>query len=235
MSFPTITSSGPNGSIIHYSPSKESNRPITDQDIYLCDSGAQFLDGTTDVTRTMHFGVPTPFEVDCYTRVLKGQINLGTAIFPRKTEGRFLDTLARKALWDVGLDYRHGTGHGVGHYLCVHEGPMGIGFRPMPDDPGLSENMFVSNEPGYYADGKFGIRIEDIVQIVKAQIKTDFDGRGALTFNTVTMCPIQTKMVNVELLTQSEVGFYLLFKIRINNVIRLYGFRCNCFFFSGHI
>lgn len=116
-----------------------------------------------------------------------------------------MDTIARKALWDVGLNYAHGTGHGIGHFLNVHEGPMYIGIRPTPDDPGLQENMFVSNEPGYYEDGKFGIRIEDIVRVVKArEIKNDFNGRGALTFETMTICPIQTKLIDAKLLTDKE-------------------------------
>lgn len=209
ISFTTINASGPNGSVIHYHPTPETNRPITDKEIYLCDSGAQYLNGTTDVTRTMHFGTPTDHEIECYTRVLKGQIDLGTAIFPNKTKGAFLDSFARKALWDVGLDYRHGTGHGVGMYLCVHEGPIGVSFRSRTDDPGLMENMFISNEPGYYEDGKFGIRIEDIVQIVPAKnVPHDFNGLGAKTFNTITMCPIQTKMVNATLLTDLEVNLF---------------------------
>uniref|UniRef100_A0A2M4AFN2 Putative xaa-pro aminopeptidase n=1 Tax=Anopheles triannulatus TaxID=58253 RepID=A0A2M4AFN2_9DIPT len=204
LSFTTISASGPNGSIIHYHPLPETNRPITDRELYLCDSGAQYLDGTTDVTRTMHFGTPTAEEIRAFTYVLKGQIALGTAIFPRKVKGQFLDTIARKALWDIGLDYGHGTGHGIGHFLNVHEGPMGIGIRLMPNDPGLEENMFLSNEPGYYKDGQFGIRIEDIVQVIKANVGTNFDGRGALAFSTITMCPIQTRLIDVSLLTAAE-------------------------------
>lgn len=206
LSFATISASGPNGAVIHYHPAVATNRPISATEMYLCDSGAQYLDGTTDVTRTWHFGTPTEHQIDCNTRVLKGQIGLGAAVFPAKLKGQFLDTLARKALWDVGLDYGHGTGHGIGHYLNVHEGPQGISFRVQPDDPGLQANMFVSNEPGYYQTGEFGIRIEDIVQIVPAgnSVPHDFDGRGALRFHTVTLCPIQTKLIAVKLLTEAE-------------------------------
>ena len=204
LSFTTINGSGPNGSVIHYHPKNETNREINDKEMYLCDSGAQYMDGTTDVTRTWHFGVPSDYEKECFTRVLKGQMSMGNQIFPRKVKGRVLDTLARKFLWDNGLDYGHGTGHGIGHFLNVHEGPMGIGTREMLDDPGLVENMFLSNEPGYYEDGKFGIRIEDIVQIVPANIKNNFAGRGALTFHTVTMCPIQTKLINATMLSETE-------------------------------
>jgi Xaa-Pro aminopeptidase len=211
LSFGTISGSGPNGSIIHYSPSADSDRDITDQEIYLCDSGAQYLDGTTDVTRTWHFGQPTDYEKECFTRVLKGQMQMGSLIFPNKVKGRSLDSLARKFLWDYGLDYNHGTGHGIGSFLNVHEGPMGIGTRDYPDDPGLQVNMFLSNEPGYYEDGKFGIRIEDIVQIVNAtNAANNFMGRGALTFHTVTLCPIHTKLIKVDLLTEAE-------RIQLNN------------------
>ncbi|XP_017006986.2 xaa-Pro aminopeptidase ApepP [Drosophila takahashii] len=205
LSFTTISASGPNGSVIHYHPKEETNRKINDKEIYLCDSGAQYLDGTTDVTRTLHFGQPTEFQKEAYTRVLKGQLSFGATVFPAKVKGQVLDTLARKALWDVGLDYGHGTGHGVGHFLNVHEGPMGVGIRLMPDDPGLQANMFISNEPGFYQDGEFGIRVEDIVQIVPGQVAHNFASRGALTFKTITMCPKQTKMIKKELLSDVEI------------------------------
>ncbi|KAH8333677.1 hypothetical protein KR059_002320, partial [Drosophila kikkawai] len=204
-SFETISASGPHASLAHYNPSNDTKRRITDKEIYLCDSGAQYLDGTTDVTRTLHFGEPTDFEKEAYTRVLKGQLSLGSAVFPALVKGQVLDTLARKALWDVGLDYGHGTGHGVGHYLNVHEGPMAVGPGYVADDPGLQANMFISNEPGFYQDDDFGIRIEDIVQIVPAQTAYNFTNRGALTFRTVTMCPKQTKMIKKELLSEAEV------------------------------
>lgn len=204
LSFGTISGSGPNGSIIHYGPKEETNRKINETEMYLCDSGAQYLDGTTDVTRTWHFGEPSDFERESFTRVFKGQWQMGSQVFPNKIKGRALDTLARKFLWDYGLDYGHGTGHGIGSFLNVHEGPMGIGTRDYPDDPGLQVNMFLSNEPGFYEDGKFGIRIEDIVQIVKADVAKDFAGRGALAFHTVTLCPIHTKLIKVELLSEAE-------------------------------
>ncbi|KAH8380909.1 hypothetical protein KR200_004105, partial [Drosophila serrata] len=204
-SFGTISASGPHSSLAHYSPRNDTNRRITDKEIYLCDSGAQYLDGTSDVTRTFHFGEPTDFEKEAYTRVLKGQLSLGSAVFPALVKGQVLDTLARKALWDVGLNYGHGTGHGVGHYLNVHEGPMSVGPGYDVDDPGLQANMFISNEPGFYQDDEFGIRIEDIVQIVPAQTAYNFKNLGALTFRTVTMCPKQTKMIKKELLSEAEV------------------------------
>ncbi|XP_033219063.1 xaa-Pro aminopeptidase ApepP [Belonocnema kinseyi] len=145
LSFPTISSSGAHAAIIHYTPSPTTDARITDKEIYLCDSGAQFLDGTTDVTRTWHFGKPTDYERECFTRVFKGQYFLNTAKFPNMIKGNYLDTLARKSLWDVGLDYLHGTGHGVGAYLNVHEGPTGISWRPNPDDPGMQPGIFMSN------------------------------------------------------------------------------------------
>lgn len=207
LSFDTISSSGPNCAIMHYKPTVKSDRPINDREIYLCDSGGQYKDGTTDVTRTMHFGTPTLFQRECFTRVLKGHINLATCLFPAKIKGNVIDALARKALWDVGLDYQHGTGHGVGHYLCVHEGPMGISWRPYPDDPGLQENMILSNEPGFYLDGEFGIRIENLVRIIPARPKQKFKDIQFLTFENLTFVPIQQKMVVPEMLTKEEVAF----------------------------
>lgn len=205
LSFPTISSSGPNGAIIHYQPTEASDRRITTDSLYLCDSGAQFKDGTTDVTRTLHFGTPTSYEKECFTRVLKGQLKLGNAIFPCKIKGNYLDSFARQYLWEVGLDYGHGTSHGIGSFLNVHEGPMGISYRPYPEDPGLESNMFLSNEPGFYEDGNFGIRIEDIVQIVPACPPYNFKNRGFLTFETITLCPKQTKLINIDLLTDQEI------------------------------
>ncbi|XP_014204258.1 xaa-Pro aminopeptidase ApepP [Copidosoma floridanum] len=144
-SFSTISAVGKNAAIIHYKPSKASDKRIDTQELYLCDSGAQFLDGTTDVTRTLHFGQPSDYHRECFTRVFKGQCSLARTKFPLMTKGHHLDSLARKYLWDVGLDYLHGTGHGVGAYLNVHELPTMISMKPYLDDPGLQIGMFVSN------------------------------------------------------------------------------------------
>ncbi|XP_018494166.1 xaa-Pro aminopeptidase 1 [Galendromus occidentalis] len=205
LSFATISASGPNAAVIHYKPSRESDRPVTTDEIYLVDSGGQYRDGTTDVTRTVHFGVPTDKERECYTRVVKGAIALSTTKFPRLTKGNMIDTLARKSLWDVGLDYMHGTGHGVGAYLNVHEGPFSISFKENPKDPGLREGMFTSIEPGYYEDSSFGIRLENIAQIVFADTKYQFKQKQFLTFETITLVPVQKKLLNPTMLTEAEI------------------------------
>ena len=209
-SFDTISSVGPNAAIIHYKPSIETDTQLTTDKIYLVDSGGQYKDGTTDVTRTLHFGNPTQFEKECFTRVFKGQTRLGRAVFPAKVKGNTLDSLARLALWEVGLDYGHGTGHGVGSYLNVHEGPMGISWRPYPDDPGLQEGMVLSNEPGYYMENNFGIRIENLVRIVKAKTlygSSHSPDKKFLTFENLTVVPIQVKMILANLLSKEELEY----------------------------
>ncbi|KAB0798656.1 hypothetical protein PPYR_09649 [Photinus pyralis] len=203
LSFNTISAVGDHAAIIHYAPKPETDIPITMDALYLCDSGAQFKDGTTDITRTIHLGAPTEFERECFTRVLKGQLKLARAVFPKSLKGDHLDSFAREFLWERGLDYAHGTGHGVGSYLNVHEGPIGITSKPMPDDPGLVEGMILSNEPGYYQDGKFGVRIEDLVLVVS--IPTPHANGEYLTFETLTLVPKQTKLINVDLLTDQEI------------------------------
>jgi len=205
LSFTTISSTGPNGAIIHYSPDPADCAVIQKDQIYLCDSGAQFSDGTTDVTRTWHFGTPTAEEKRAFTRVLQGHIAIDTLIFPKGTSGYIIDSFARRALWQDGLDYRHGTGHGVGHFLNVHEGPQGIGTRIAYNDTVLKAGMTLSNEPGYYADGRFGIRIENIVIVRAAETPNNFGDKGYLGFEHVTMCPMQTKLVARELLTPQEL------------------------------
>ncbi|XP_014485321.1 PREDICTED: xaa-Pro aminopeptidase 1 [Dinoponera quadriceps] len=220
LSFTTISSVGPHGAIIHYSPTPATDVPITDKELYLCDSGAQYKDGTTDVTRTWHFGEPTSFERECFTRVFKGQCRLSTMIFPLKTKGNYLDTLARESLWSVGLNYLHGTGHGVGSYLNVHEEPIGISWKPYPDDPGLEPGMFLSNEPGYYEDDKFGIRLENIELVVAAKTPYNYKDRGFLTFETVTLVPIQTSLLDTSLLTDEEIDYLNNYHARCLEVLR---------------
>ncbi|KAJ3281805.1 hypothetical protein HDU79_010463 [Rhizoclosmatium sp. JEL0117] len=205
LSFDTISGAGSNAAIMHYSPRKETCRYISPEEIYLCDSGAQYLDGTTDVTRTHHFGTPTSFEKEAYTYVLKGHIQIDQSVFPVGTKGLILDILARTALWRAGLDFRHGTGHGVGHYLNVHEGPHGIGtrFASYNEFPLQSGNT-VTNEPGYYHDGHFGIRIENVMIVKEVSTPYNFDGKGSLGFEHVTLVPISTKLVEISLLLPTE-------------------------------
>lgn len=204
-SFQTIAGVGPNSAIIHYQSKEETNRPITTDEIFLLDTGAQFRDGTTDITRTVHFGTPTAHERECLTRVVKGHISLATARFPRLIVGQLLDSYARRSLWDVGLDYNHGTGHGVGSFLNVHEGPSSISNRTNPNDSGIVEDMVFSNEPGYYESGNFGIRIESLVITKKIDLKFNFNDRGYLGFETITLVPIQTKLLDPSLMTREEI------------------------------
>ncbi|ORZ08655.1 peptidase M24, structural domain-containing protein [Absidia repens] len=204
LSFETISSTGANGAIIHYKPEKGECKVIDPTLIYLCDSGGQYKDGTTDVTRTLHFGEPTAYEKRCFTRVLQGHIGIDTAIFPKGTSGYLLDPFARQALWKDGLDFRHGTGHGVGSFLNVHEGPHGIGIRIAYNDTPLAAGMTVTDEPGYYEDGKFGIRIENVLVVRDANTPNNFGDRGYLGFEHVTMVPLGRKLIDVELLSPAE-------------------------------
>ncbi|CAG0915481.1 unnamed protein product [Notodromas monacha] len=205
LSFDTISGVGEHCAIPHYRSTDESNVPVSKNLMYLCDSGAQYLDGTTDITRTVHFGNPTPFEKEAFTRVLKGHIGLASIVFPSKTKGVALDGFARQSLWSVGLDYGHGTGHGVGAYLNVHEGPSLISQRHKPSDPGLVPGMFFSNEPGYYEDGKFGIRIENVVEVVKVKTPHNFQEKDFLGFETVSYAPIHIGLIDRSLMTKEEI------------------------------
>ncbi|KAI8376680.1 hypothetical protein EDC96DRAFT_551369 [Choanephora cucurbitarum] len=204
LSFPTISSTGSNGAIIHYEPERGHCQQIDPDQIYLCDSGAQYKDGTTDVTRTYHFGTPTAFEKQCFTAVLQGHIALDTAVFPKGTSGYLLDPFARMPLWKQGLDYRHGTGHGVGSFLNVHEGPHGINLRVHYNSIPLASGMTVTNEPGYYEDGQFGIRIENVLLVRKAATEHNFGQRGYLGFEHVTLVPIGLNLIEESLLSPTE-------------------------------
>ncbi|TYH49041.1 hypothetical protein ES332_D10G109500v1 [Gossypium tomentosum] len=205
LSFPTISSVGPNAAVIHYSPQPETCAELDPDSIYLFDSGAQYLDGTTDITRTVHFGKPSEHEKACYTSVLKGHIALGNARFPNGTNGHALDILARIPLWRYGLDYRHGTGHGIGSYLNVHEGPHLISFRPQARNVPLQASMTVTDEPGYYADGNFGIRLENVLVIKEADTEFNFGDKGYLSFEHITWAPYQIKLIDLSLLTPEEI------------------------------
>jgi Xaa-Pro aminopeptidase len=202
LSFDTISGSGGNGAIVHYRSSQRTNQPLTTGPIYLVDSGAQYLDGTTDVTRTLCVGSVTPEMKEHVTRVLKGHIQVAMAVFPEGTTGDKLDIKARAALKEVGLDYAHGTGHGVGSYLSVHEGPCGISPRSttVPLQPG----MIISNEPGFYKEGVYGIRIENLVTVVDTG-KKDADGKTLLALKTLTMAPIDRNLIEPSLLTDDEL------------------------------
>ncbi|KAK5016567.1 hypothetical protein LTR39_002016 [Cryomyces antarcticus] len=204
LSFDTISSTGANAAVIHYKPERGNCATIDPKKIYLCDSGAQYLDGTTDTTRTLHFGDPTEIERKAYTLVLKGNIALEMAKFPKGTSGFALDTLARQFLWAEGLDYRHGTGHGVGSYLNVHEGPIGIGTRIQYSEVSLSVGNVISDEPGYYEDGNFGIRIENIIMVKEVKTNHKFGDKPYLGFEHVTMVPMCRKLIDATLMTASE-------------------------------
>ncbi|MBM3647237.1 MAG: aminopeptidase P family protein [Alphaproteobacteria bacterium] len=200
LSFDTISGAGPNGAIVHYRASEASERTLELGSLYLVDSGGQYRDGTTDITRTVAIGTPSAEMRDRFTRVLKGHIALGMARFPVGTTGSQLDALARYALWQVGLDYDHGTGHGVGAYLSVHEGPHRI--SKIANSVALQPGMIVSNEPGYYKTDAYGIRIENLLAVCEASI-VDAD-RRYLEFETLTLAPIDLTCVVLSLLTEAE-------------------------------
>ncbi len=212
LSFRTISGAGPNGAIVHYSVTKETNQAIKPGQLYLVDSGAQYLDGTTDVTRTLAVGEPGAEMRDRFTRVLKGHIALAMAQFPEGTTGAQLDTLARLPLWRAGLDFDHGTGHGVGSYLSVHEGPHGISKRSTT--VGLKPGMIVSNEPGYYKTDGFGIRIENLVTVVRCE-EVDGAERATLAFETLTLAPIDLNLVEASLLTAEEADWLNAYHARV--------------------
>jgi Xaa-Pro aminopeptidase len=197
VSFDTISGSGPNGAIVHYRVTTDTDRRLNPGELMLVDSGAQYLSGTTDITRTLFTGEASAEERDRYTRVLKGMIGIATARFPRGTSGAQLDILARQYLWQAGVTYNHGTGHGVGAFLSVHEGPTGISPRyTLPLEPG----MIISDEPGYYKEGAYGIRIENLVMVIESPV----GGGKYLEFETLSLAPIDTRLIDQSLLTAPE-------------------------------
>jgi Xaa-Pro aminopeptidase len=206
LSFDSISGSGPNGAIVHYKASPETNRPLEQNSLYLIDSGGQYADGTTDITRTLAIGEPTAEMRDRFTRVLRGHIALATAVFPKGVRGSQLDSFARRPLWEAGLDYAHGTGHGVGSFLSVHEGPQRIspaGSSQAGGDEPLQAGMILSNEPGYYKAGAYGIRIENLVLVVERPVAGA--DKETLGFETLTFAPIERRLIVKEMLSPQEL------------------------------
>lgn len=222
LSFDTISATGPNGAHCHYKVDETSNRAIEPNSVYLVDSGGQYLDGTTDVTRTMWVGPgdPTAEMKDRFTRVLKGHIALARAVFPKGTRGSQLDTLARMHLWEAGLDYAHGTGHGVGAFLSVHEGPQRIGKSAggqAGTEQELLAGMILSNEPGYYKSNEYGIRIENLVLVEDREIAGS-EGEW-LGFENLTWAPIDRTLVDVSLLSPAEVSWWNEYHAKVLEVV----------------
>lgn len=220
LSFDTIAGAGANGAIVHYRAEAASQGRLRRGELFLLDSGGQYPDGTTDVTRTLAIGEPSAEMRDRFTRVLKGHIALATARFPRGTSGSQLDVLARQHLWQAGLDYDHGTGHGVGSYLNVHEGPQRI--SKVPNRVALEPGMIVSNEPGYYKTGAYGIRIENLVAVVESEVMEagedgpeDVEGRAMLAFETLTLAPIDRNLIAPDLLSPEETAWLDAYHARV--------------------
>jgi Xaa-Pro aminopeptidase len=215
VSFPTIAGTGPNGAIVHYRVTRKSNRRISPGDLLLIDSGAQYEDGTTDVTRTIAIGEPTAEMRDRFTRVLRGHIAIARAVFPDGTTGAQLDTLARQFLWQAGVDFEHGTGHGVGSYLSVHEGPARIsklGTTP------LKRGMILSNEPGYYKTDAYGIRIENLELVIGTEIAGAEKQVNA--FETLTLAPIDRRLINLNMLSGKELDWVNDYHARVRHAVR---------------
>ncbi|MBS0232424.1 MAG: aminopeptidase P family protein [Proteobacteria bacterium] len=200
VSFPTISGSGPNGAIVHYRVTEETNRRVQPDELFLIDSGGQYPDGTTDITRTVAVGEPIHDMKRHFTAVLKGHIAVATARFPKGTRGIDLDPFARRALWQIGADFDHGTGHGIGSYLSVHEGPQSISRAGMAV---LHPGMLISNEPGYYKVGEYGIRIENVVLVTLPE-EIDGGDREMMAFETLTLAPIDRRLILPEMLDKSE-------------------------------
>ena len=211
ISFDTISGAGPNGAIVHYRVTRATNRPLEPGTLYLVDSGGQYRDGTTDITRTVAIGQPSAAMRRHFTLVLKGHIAIATARFPVGTRGVDIDGFARRGLWAAGLDYDHGTGHGVGSFLGVHEGPASISKRGMVE---LERGMILSNEPGYYREGEYGIRIENLLLVLPPEPVAGGE-REMMHFETLTLAPIDRRLVMPELLTQDERGWLDAYHARV--------------------
>ena len=207
ISFETISGAGANGAIVHYRVTENTNRNLSAGELMLVDSGGQYLSGTTDITRTLFTGSATAEQKDRYTRVLKGMIGISTARFPKGTTGAQIDVLARQHLWQAGVTYNHGTGHGVGAFLSVHEGPIGIAPRyHLP----LEQGNIISNEPGYYKEGEYGIRIENLVHVIPSKVAPNY-----LEFETLTLAPIDQRLIEPGLLSPHELDWLNTYHARV--------------------
>ena len=213
LSFGTISAYNEHGAIVHYESSPETDVELKPEGIYLIDSGGQYLDGTTDITRTIALGEPTDEQKDRFTRILKGHIDLSMTSFPRGTQGIQLDTIARKPLWEIGRNYGHGTGHGVGAFLSVHEGPQGISYYRGIGVP-LEIGMICSNEPGFYKAGEYGMRIETLINVVKDEEKPSEEFEF-YKFETATLCPVDTKLIDKSLLSEEEIEYLNIYHKRV--------------------
>jgi len=214
VSFPSISGAGPNGAIVHYRVTRATNRAIKPEELFLIDSGAQYEDGTTDITRTVAVGVPTAEMRDRFTRVLKGHIAIARAVFPEGVTGAQLDSFARQHLWSAGLDFDHGTGHGVGSYLSVHEGPARISKLGTAV---LKRGMILSNEPGYYKTGAYGIRIENLVLVSEATVEAAEKPLNA--FETLTLAPIDARLIDPALMTSDEIAWLDAYHARVAEIL----------------
>jgi Xaa-Pro aminopeptidase len=215
VSFPTIAGAGPDGAVVHYRVTRRSNRRIATGELFLVDSGGQYEDGTTDITRTIAVGPPGDDLRKNFTLVLKGHIAIARAVFPDGTTGAQLDTLARQFLWRAGLDFDHGTGHGVGSYLSVHEGPARI--AKLGGTP-LKRGMILSNEPGYYRTGAYGIRIENLVLVSEAADVPNAE-KPFNTFETLTLAPIDRRLVEPALLSAEEIAWLDHYHARVRDAL----------------
>jgi Xaa-Pro aminopeptidase len=215
ISFPTIAGAGPNGAIVHYRVTRRTNRRIATNDLFLLDSGGQYEDGTTDITRTIAVGVPTAEMRRNFTLVLKGHIAIARAVFPDGTTGAQLDSFARQHLWRAGLDFDHGTGHGVGSYLSVHEGPARISkLGTVP----LKRGMILSNEPGYYRTDAYGIRIESLVLVTEAAVVPGAE-KTLNAFETLTLVPIDTRLIDPAMVTADERAWFDAYQARVREAL----------------
>ncbi len=215
ISFDTISAAGPNGAIVHYRVTRRTNRKLARGELFLIDSGGQYPDGTTDITRTVAIGAVSPEMKRHFTLVLKAHIALALTRFPPGTRGVELDAIARRALWQAGLDFDHGTGHGVGSYLSVHEGPQSISRRGMA---ALEAGMIVSNEPGHYREGEYGIRIENLM-LVSAAEPIEGGERAMHSFETLTLAPIDRRLIEASLLSDEELGWLNAYHRRVEQEI----------------